>query len=249
MALFSLVVLGLLCLQPDGMDKGANAPIAVQQPAMPVPTPQIRQDPIPQYEPPKEFVHHLEQQQPQFQQQPRMDSQPPAEFGRTPSRLRLGQDGAMPEMDHLQRTDKAGGPGGAAYSIVDNQRRPVRGFRWKMSTWFKEPTLAELTPVYEAREAPTSELEAEPFLVMAKEGYAVGGINVIADKFVRGVQVIFMKLDGDRLNPEDKYSSDWIGAETSESTATLTNDGKMVIGVFGGKGAVMDSIGLILDDK
>jgi hypothetical protein len=253
MALFSLVVLGLLCMPTNRADKERHL-LVVVQPQIESPAPQIRPDPIPQHE----LTRELAQQpalQPQFSQPLRIDPEPPPEIRRLAPGLRLKPGGSPWEMHPMQsevnnfpRTNKAGGPGGAPFAKVDLKRRPVLGFLWNTSMWEGGSTLADLTPVYVADEDEMPGLGPEPSVV-AKKGYAVGGINVSAVKVVRGVQIVFMKLDGDRLKPDDQYVSDWIGTKVSDSTTALTTDGKIAIGVFGNQGLVLDSVGLVLRDN
>ena len=83
--------------------------------------------------------------------------------------------------------------------------------------------------------------------VMAKPGYAVGGINLEASPYFAGFQIIFMRLDGKRLKPNDSYTSNWIRAGTEKPTesATYRSDGKLVIGIHGYAGAITNTMGLI----
>lgn len=69
--------------------------------------------------------------------------------------------------------------------------------------------------------------------VFAKEGYAVGGLNVKTRKVVTGVQVVFMKLKPNgTLDPADKYTSDWLGEPgEGDKQASLTGKGRKVIGM------------------
>lgn len=71
--------------------------------------------------------------------------------------------------------------------------------------------------------------------VVAKHGYAVGGITV-SNRFgydMGGLSVRFMKINGDRLDPADAYESDWIGTPAADRKTYLGGEGEPVIGVIG----------------
>jgi hypothetical protein len=89
--------------------------------------------------------------------------------------------------------------------------------------------------------------------VMARPGYAVGGINVYhtnGDGRIRGLQVIFMKMipgEG-RLDRDSSssYKSLWFGAiPHADKPKLLGGDGRAVIGIHGFHGADCDCIGLM----
>ncbi len=93
-----------------------------------------------------------------------------------------------------------------------------------------------------------SEFLAEFLDLEAKEGYAVGAIVVKAGDRVDGFRVVFMRIKGDRLDPNDKYESRWVGGRGGRAETLLGGDGKPVIGIHGRCGDDLDSIGLIQDD-
>ena len=67
--------------------------------------------------------------------------------------------------------------------------------------------------------------------VVAKEGYAVGAVDVVGAMEVTGFNVTFMKIIDGRLNPQDKYTSEWIGDEGNDETPHLEAKGRQVIGI------------------
>ena len=106
-----------------------------------------------------------------------------------------------------------------------------------MNTLRKEG-LYSVLPVYSARDSSVT---------IAKTGYAVGGLNVNATAdSVLGFQCVFMKLDGNRLNPQDAYVGDWIGEAPADGQGVLVaGDGKTITGVWFEGGQKVGALGLI----
>ena len=71
----------------------------------------------------------------------------------------------------------------------------------------------------------------------------VGDFHVGVD--VLHVVVVFQKIDGSRLDPKDRYESDWFGGKEGAETALTAADGEAVVGVFGRAGADVDALGLV----
>jgi hypothetical protein len=49
---------------------------------------------------------------------------------------------------------------------------------------------------------------------------------------IYGFEITFMKIDGDKLDPKDSYTSGWIG-ENYSTRRVLGGDGQPVVGIFG----------------
>ncbi len=87
--------------------------------------------------------------------------------------------------------------------------------------------------------------------VLAKPGYAVGGLAAVAGDRVIGLQVIFMRLKDGRLDRTDSYASDWLGGGApaqrvgGQAEVRLGCDGKMVVGVYGECGRELTRLGLV----
>ena len=89
--------------------------------------------------------------------------------------------------------------------------------------------------------------------VMARPGYAVGGIQVYHtnnEGKIQGIQVIFMKMNPSegRLDHDSSntYRSLWFGSiPRKEKPKLLGGDGRPVVGVYGFRGANCDVIGLV----
>jgi hypothetical protein len=68
--------------------------------------------------------------------------------------------------------------------------------------------------------------------VLAKPGYAVGGLRIRSGLVLNALQLVFMRLEGNKLNPRDNYESDWIGSEGG-GPAEFLGEGRALAGVFG----------------
>jgi hypothetical protein len=69
--------------------------------------------------------------------------------------------------------------------------------------------------------------------VEAKQGYAVGAIEVRYDERPHGMRLIFMRKKDERLDKSDQYRSRWIGGRSGEKEATLGGDGRPITGFTG----------------
>ncbi len=85
--------------------------------------------------------------------------------------------------------------------------------------------------------------------VVAKKGYAIGGISVKSGFLVDGMSVLFMRLNGTMLDSKDSYESDWIGGRGGEPEMKLGGTGRPVVGIYGSKAELLCSIGLIIDES
>jgi len=115
------------------------------------------------------------------------------------------------------------------------------GVEYRLGAWDNEPCLAQLVCVFD-RDQPTT----LPDRLMAKEGYAVGGVNVQSIRYVNAVQLVYMKLlpDG-RLDAADSYTSDWFGHPGNGTESTLAADGRKVIGIVSQQGAILNGVALV----
>ena len=67
---------------------------------------------------------------------------------------------------------------------------------------------------------------------MAKPGYAVGAIRARAGLALNALQLVFYRVDGQRLDPGDSYESPWVGCDGG-GPFDLDAHGDPIIGVFG----------------
>jgi hypothetical protein len=81
-------------------------------------------------------------------------------------------------------------------------------------------------------------------MVVAKPGYAVGGLVTHTGLTLDGFGIVFMKVDGDRLDPTDSYKSPWIGDKQGGGPGEVTSRGGLVVGLQGRSGAEVNGLGL-----
>jgi len=83
--------------------------------------------------------------------------------------------------------------------------------------------------------------------IMAKDGYAVGGLTLKAGESVEGLQITFMRVkpSGESLNPYDSYQSAWFGGTGGAGKRTLGGNGRRIVGLFGRSDNVVDAVGIV----
>ena len=146
--------------------------------------------------------------------------------------------------DAGEDTPFAGGTGGVARRIA-RPRELLRGIECSFGKYDNASHLADLAPVFGDQRP-----ELLPQGEVAREGYAVGGMHVDAQRWVNAVRLIYMRIKPDgKLNPRDSYLGQWIGFRGREKPATLTGDGTPIIGLHVRKGIVLDAIALVVGQK
>jgi hypothetical protein len=140
--------------------------------------------------------------------------------------------------------DLVGGKGGFVFKAVSPSRQPIVGFRYAVGAWGGKQALSQLDPVFERGPS-----RGSGTLVMAREGYAVSGLQIDATELVNAVQIVFARQQADgSLDPADSYTSDWLGAPSGAAGQKLASGTRRLIGIQGRRGAVIDALGLVLDE-
>ena len=148
-----------------------------------------------------------------------------------------------PQPQFGKPTALAGGPGEFPFVLETSQRRPVIGFQYGSGSWAGKQAIGRLDPVFDRGQPPAD-------MILAREGYAVGALNLDAGDYVFAIQVVFMRQKADgRLDPADSYTGDWFGHPTGATPTTLSGEGAPVIGILGFRGAVLNKVGLVLDSQ
>lgn len=76
----------------------------------------------------------------------------------------------------------------------------------------------------------------------------VNGVTTTT-KFVSNIQLIYMKVrDDGTLDPEDKKLSPWLGGKPKDEVTEINGEGKRAIGIQGRGAAVLDAVGLLLEE-
>jgi len=125
---------------------------------------------------------------------------------------------------------------------VSRSPRDSVGFVYELAEWDSKCIIRTLLPLY------SRPLVAGPgSLVLAREGYVVGGILVDSDQYAHAFRVIFMRSINGKIDTRDNYLSDWIGQPSSNlPPKQLGGHGEHVVGVCGRKGLNMDAVGLVV---
>jgi hypothetical protein len=74
-----------------------------------------------------------------------------------------------------------------------------------------------------------------------------GRINTHTGLTVDGFEMVFMRIDGDRLDPADSYTSPWLGDEKGGSPRDVSSGGKIPVGLQGRAGKEIYGLGLIVE--
>ncbi len=126
------------------------------------------------------------------------------------------------------------------------------GFNVVVGSFNGNPAISEVEPIYMLNLDRSHGLQhgnvgehGEPMVVLAKPGYAVGGLTARSGKVLNGFRVTFMRRVGDSLDPNDKYDSEWIGGTEGSAEHSVGGDGKPAIGIFGTARALVHSLALI----
>jgi len=69
--------------------------------------------------------------------------------------------------------------------------------------------------------------------VVAKPGYAIGGAAIRSGMGIDGMQLTFMEIGVDGLNPHRAYLSQWLGGYGGADAKTYLNDGRPILGIAG----------------
>ena len=83
-------------------------------------------------------------------------------------------------------------------------------------------------------------------MILAKTGYAVGAIRMRSGVRIDGLQLVFMKKQGDALNPDDCYVSEFVGASSGGQGIESTGKGSFIVGVEGQGRLEIRSLGLLV---
>ncbi len=120
---------------------------------------------------------------------------------------------------------------------------------------FGGPKVAAIQAVYQEGQ---TYVDGSPFgkeipmemTILARPGYAIGGIHTRTGLTVDAFRVIFMRFHNGRLDPGDAYMSDWLGDPRGGSPKTILSAAKPVIGIHGRtNGREINMLGLLAAEK
>jgi len=165
----------------------------------------------------------------------------------------FGAEGATAGPDADERaaaTPLLGGGGGSPFASRGPEGAPLVGLRHTTIVWAGHRIIRSLTPLFrvdgEIRAGAVRGRPHGPELeTLARPGYAVGGLLVRSGHRVDGFRIVFMRVEGRRLDRSDVYSSAWIGGQGGGDERLLGCSGRVVTGIRGRHGADLDAIGLL----
>jgi hypothetical protein len=137
------------------------------------------------------------------------------------------------------RTEILGGANMPTFKDAAPQRGVLIGMDIGLGQFAKLDIVTAVQPIYQT---PQGEVRGRKFganfskatTLKAQPGYAVGAINVKAGLLVNGLEIKFMRIKGNALDPNDFYMSNWIGDKTGGNGPTLLGgDGKLIVGIIG----------------
>lgn len=161
----------------------------------------------------------------------------------------FGGNGDYPA-DKLVITPQIGGnPPDRFYDLAPKGSILV-GVRVSYVNSFGGSKVGSVQPLYRAGDIVTpgfrhGDQAGEQIEVVAKPGYAVGVIRTHTGLLVDGFELVFMKINGQRLDPRDSYQSPWLGDPNGGSPRDGDGQGLMAIGVCGRAQKEIQELGLI----
>ncbi len=156
-----------------------------------------------------------------------------------------------------EKLDKVsyGGESQDNYYDLGDKTRILVGFRFALNDFGGYRIVRGLQAVFRGRDSKDviSEVSLgtkkplEHKKVVAKEGYAVGAIEVRTAPFIRQVRIHFYRVISERLDPDDNYSSSWYGKWGKTFQQDRVDAGERIpVGIHGKYGLGMDKLGLVL---
>jgi hypothetical protein len=83
--------------------------------------------------------------------------------------------------------------------------------------------------------------------VVARPGYAVGAIHTRTGLTVDAFQLIFMRYKDGQLDPDDSYTTNWLGDPRGGGPRLSSGEGKLVVGIHGrSNGREINGLGLVV---
>jgi hypothetical protein len=128
------------------------------------------------------------------------------------------------------------------------------GIRYSTHLFVGRPKVSSVQPLYRASATSPTLIEGETHgdvtsaltTTVARPGYAVGAIRTRTGLSLDGVVIMFMKVNGDKLDTSDWYESPVLGDSQGGSPAFVTGNGSLVVGLQGYSTKNVNALGLIL---
>jgi hypothetical protein len=131
------------------------------------------------------------------------------------------------------------GIGDIAFQDVPDNGSIMVGMEVTYAPFFNHQIIKSVRPIYQGADGKRydSQVCGNPTAVgervVAKEGYAIGGAAIKAGMGIDGMQLTFMEIGVDGLNPNKTYLSKWLGGYGGSGARMYVNDGRPIIGIAG----------------
>jgi hypothetical protein len=118
---------------------------------------------------------------------------------------------------------------------------------------FGGPKISSIRPVYRSGDVLKEGkrhggLLGKETTAIARPVYAVGALKTHTGLTVDGFELVFMRIEGDHLDPSDSYTSPWLGDEKGGSPRDVSSEGKLPVGLLGRAGKEVNALGLIVEE-
>jgi hypothetical protein len=140
-------------------------------------------------------------------------------------------------------TDFVGGQGGGPFVKAGDGTRPMVGLKYQMGHWSR-PCIGSVEPLYDKPDAEPT--DKNDIIVLAKDGYVVGGLWANSSDGLAAIRVIFMKKTDAGVDLKDAYVSPWICKPIGGERIKLGCNGQWVVGLYGRQGLNTDGVGLVM---
>src|SRR4029077_20602521 len=131
------------------------------------------------------------------------------------------------------------GIGDITYQDVPDDGSIMVGMAVTYAPFFNHQIIKSVRPIYQGPDGrrydgpvcgtPTGVGER----VVAREGYAIGGTAIKSGMGIDGMQLTFMEIGADGLDPNKTYLSKWLGGYGGSGAKTFVNDGRPIVGIAG----------------
>jgi len=157
---------------------------------------------------------------------------------------------AIADADPPRHVPPLGGKGGRAFSETAAAGSLLTGVRITVGPVYGNPCISSIQPLFHTASgrvegAMRGKPQGNSMTIEARDGYAVAGFVMKTGWAVDGFKVVFMRINGEALDPTDRYESPWYGGRGGGAETPLGCDAKPVIGIEGRCGDGVDALGIV----
>jgi serine/threonine protein kinase len=142
--------------------------------------------------------------------------------------------------------------------LIHPQNWPLVGFNFCTYLHSKDLIVKNIQPIFRD---PTSATEASAetlgvlnlashyHTAQARAGYAIGGLRARGGTRLHAIKIVFMRLNGDQLDPADSYETAWYGGmgDGTEQGELLTGNGNITRGICCSFNVDVNQLALVFD--